>query len=365
MTDRHGLDSYRDFYCFRCSEYNFCPIQDCKVLKLRFYSFLGKIMLQTLKSFGIVSRAEFILPNLGSLILGLAWGVSPLLSFTDLIVLVVLSFTIINLSSVIGAQVNTISDYELDKKDERKTQLVQAMNSLGRSKLKVSLIAEFSLALALLFLFMFIQGKPLLFFMWIVGISLGCAYSAPPFKLKSRSWLAPISLILVLAVFPVMFAYFTFTSEINPFFLLSLTGLALTVYGVIIPTEIRDYFVDKAMNIETFTVRLGLVRASLLSMLLLVLGAAFIGVAFVLGFSEGSYHLLSFLPLVMLVTCSIVLAKFKKLYNLCKKYADSNGQSSVEQDIVRLSARNPQWIMLITQTYSFLSIVLLVSKLWQ
>lgn len=44
-----------------------------------------------------------------------------------------------------------------------------------------------------------------------------------------------------------LFAYYTFTTEFNLFFLTSLTGLALTVYGVIIPTEIRDHFGDKAM----------------------------------------------------------------------------------------------------------------------
>jgi len=321
-------------------------------------------MFQTLRSLGIVSRAEFILPNLGSLILGLAWGVSPPLFFTDLAVMVVLSFTIINLSSAIGAQVNTISDYELDKKDERKTQLVQAMDSLGRSKLRMSLIVEFLLALTLVSLFILIQGKPILLFMWIAGISLGCAYSALPFRLKSRSWLAPVSLVLVLAVFPVLFAYFTFTSAINPFFLLSLTGLALTVYGVIIPTEIRDYFGDKAMNIETMTVHLGLVKASFLGIMLVAIGAVFIGTAFLLEFANGPHAWLSVFLLAMPVTVFVVLEKFRKLFRLCKEYVPSMGLDSIAQEITRLSAHNPQWIMIITQTYSFLSIVLLVSKLW-
>jgi 4-hydroxybenzoate polyprenyltransferase len=321
-------------------------------------------MLETIKLLGTVSRAEFLLPNLGSLIMGLAWGATPPLSFADLLVLIVLSFTIINLSSAIGAQVNTISDYELDKRDERKKQLVQAVDSLGRSKLKISLVVEFLVTLALVSLFMLVQGKPILLYLWMVGISLGCAYSAPPFRLKSRSWLAPTSLILVLAVFPVMFAYLTFTSEINSLFLLSLTGLALTVYAVIIPTEIRDYFGDREMNIETMTVHLGLVKASSLGMVLLSVGSTFFGTAFLLEFAYGHHPLLSVFLFALPVAVLIVLGKFKRLYSLCREYQRSQGQSSIAQEITRLSAHNPQWIMLITQTYSFLSIILLVSKFW-
>ncbi len=319
-------------------------------------------MLETIRLIGIISRAEFLLPNLGSLIMGLAWGVTPALGFTSLVVLLALSFTIINLSSAIGAQINTLSDYELDSKDNRKKRLVQALDSFGRNRLKGLMVAELLFTLALVSLFMLIQGKPILLLMWVLGISLGWMYSAPPLRLKSRSWLAPAALILVLAVFPVLFAYYTFTSEMNPFFLLSLTGLALTVYAVIIPTEIRDYFGDRAMNIQTMTVHLGLVKASLLSIALLATGAMLTSTAFVLEFIHGQHPLLSVLLLAIPVAAIIVLGKFRKLYLLSKEYAHSKKQGSIEEEIVSLSAHNPQWIMLITQTYSLLSIILLASK---
>jgi 4-hydroxybenzoate polyprenyltransferase len=198
--------------------------------------------------------------------------------------------------------------------------------------------------------------------MWIVGISLGYAYSAPPMRLKSRSWVAPVTLILVLAVFPVLFAYYTFASEVNPFFLLSLVGLALTVYGVIIPTEIRDYFGDKAMDIETMTVRLGLVRASFLGIVLLTAGALLTGTAFFLQWAYGQHLWLSVFLLAIPVVVLFVLRKFKELYSLSKEHVSAKDQSAVAEDIVSLSAHNPQWIMLVTQTYSIISIILLVSK---
>jgi 4-hydroxybenzoate polyprenyltransferase len=319
-------------------------------------------MFQPLRLLATISRAEFLLPNLGSLIMGLAWGATSAIGFTELVVSVVLSFTIINLSSAIGAQINTLSDYELDLKDDRKKQLVQAMDSFGRDRLRITLGVEFLLTLVLVFLFMLVQEKPILLFMWIIGISLGCGYSAPPVRLKSRSWLAPISLVLVLAVFPVLFAYYSFTSEMRPFFLLSLSGLVLTVYAVIIPTETRDYFGDKAMGIETMTVHLGLVMASFLSMVLLSAGAILIGTAFLFEFIYGQHPLLSLFLLAIPVVVLLVLGNFKKLYALSKEYANSNNQNLIAEKIVSLSAHNPQWIMLVTQTYSIISIVLLVSK---
>jgi len=329
---------------------------------LNIWSKAGPVMFETIRLFATVSRAEFLLPNLGSLIMGLAWGANPPLSFTDAAILVVLSFTIINLSSAIGAQANTISDYELDTRDDRKKQLVQAFDRIGRSQLKLALVAEFLLALALVFLFMLIQGKSVLLFMWIAGITLGYFYSAPPLRIKSKSWLAPIALILVLAVFPVLFAYYTFASELNPLFLVSLAGLALTVYGVIVPTETRDYFGDKAMGIETMTVHLGLVKASFLGIVLLIAGGILTGAAFFFGFAYGPYPVLSVFLVAVAVAVFIVLRKFWKLYALSKEYESSKGQSSIAQEIVSLSAHNPQWIMLVTQAYSFMSILFLISK---
>ena len=318
--------------------------------------------IQVIKALGVISRAEFLLPNLGSLIMGLAWGATSSTSIGDLVVLIVLSFAVINLSSAIGAQANTLSDRELDSMDERKKRLVEATNSFGVKRLKIVLVIEFALNLMLVFLFMLIQQKPTLLLLWIVGICLGCAYSLSPIRLKSRGWLAPVSLILVLAVFPVLFAYYTFTTEMNAFFLLSLTGLALTVYGVIIPTEIRDYFGDKAMGIETMTVRLGLVQASLLGIVLLTAGAIFTGTAFLLEWTYRQHVWLSVFLLAIPVAVIFVLGKFKKLYDLSKEHTSSKRQTSVSEDIVNLSANNPQWIMLVTQTYTAMSIILLMSK---
>lgn len=319
-------------------------------------------MFEKVRMFGVITRAEFIMPNLGSLIMGLAWGASPPLGLLEFAVLVVLSFCIINLSSAIGAQANTLSDIELDSRDERKGYLVHALDSFGRVKLERILIAEVLLASVLVVLFSWVQSKPVLLLMWIIGISLGCAYSAKPLRLKSKSWLAPVSLIVVLAVLPVLFAYFAFTDFVNLRFILALAGLALTVYAVIIPTEVRDYFGDKAMNIETVTVHLGLAKASLLSMVLLSTGAALTVTAFLLELVGGLYPLLAAFLVAMVLAVLFVLTKIRKLLSLSRKFAASNGESSIAEEIVSFSAQNPRWIMMVTQSYSLLSVILLVSK---
>jgi len=323
---------------------------------------VDNIMLKTARSLGTISRAEFLLPNLGSLIMGLAWGATSSESIVDLVVLIILSFIIINLSSAIGAQANTLSDRELDAKDERKKQLVEATNSFRPDRLEKVLVIEFLFTLALVSIFTYIEQKPVLLFLWVIGIGLGCGYSLKPTRLKSRKWLAPISLILVLAILPVLFAYYTFTNELNPFFLISLTGLALTVYGVIIPTETRDYFGDKAMGIETLTVTLGLVKASILAIVLLATGATLTAIAFLLQFTASQHSVFRIALIAIPVAAFFVLKQFGKLYSLSKEYKESKNTDVNREKIVNLSAHNPQWIMIITQTYSIISIILLLSK---
>ena len=315
-----------------------------------------------LKLIGTISRAEFIMPNLGSLILGLAWGATPTMSLTTLAMLIVLSFTIINGSSAIGAQINTLSDYDLDLKDPRKKNLTDAVDAMGKKRIKILLALEFAITLALVIVFIYVNNNPWLLLMWIIGISLGWIYSAPPIRLKARSWLAPVCLILVLGIFPVLFAYFTFTSIIQPFFLLALIGLAMTIYGVIIPTEIRDYFGDKTMQIETMTVHLGLVKACVASIGLIGIGAIFFVAAYLLEWINGPRPFLGLLLLAIPVSVFYVLSKIKKLHALSKQYMDSHGNISLKEQIVNISAYNPQWIIIITQTYSILSVILLINK---
>lgn len=320
--------------------------------------------MQIARLLATVSRPEFLPANSASLIIGLSWSfVLPVDLVWDLLIPVALVFAVITLVAAVAAQVNTVADYELDLRDSRKRKLVQAMGLLGRGKLELFIAIELLLSLAFILLLYVIQGKPALLFMWIVAVFLAYSYSAPPLRLKSRSWLAVFTLLVVLSVLPITFVYHAFAFELDLFFPLFLSGQALTVYGVIVPAEIRDYFRDKAMGVETMTVRLGLVKASLFSIVLLGVGGILCGAGFLLRLAYGPHPVMAVSLLVMAVAYFYVLRKYGSLYFLSKRYLNSEDKSSIAPDIEKLSAHNPQWITLITQTIVFMSLVLLVSKL--
>jgi 4-hydroxybenzoate polyprenyltransferase len=319
---------------------------------------------KTIKLLHTVSRPEFLPANSASLIIGLSWGLTLPVDITwGLIIPLVLAFAVITLVAAFAAQINTLSDYELDLKDETKKGLVQAMTQIGPKKVRVAMVAELSLSLFLLLLLYLIQGKIALLLMWAAVVFLAYSYSAPPLRLKSRSWFAVITLVIVLSILPVTFVTYVFTTSLDYSFFLFLSGQALTVYGVIVPAEIRDYFGDKAMGIATMTVRLGLTKASLLGIALLSLGGTLAAVGLFLKLAYSALPILSAFLIAMAIAYLYILEKYWKLYAFSKRLAASENQKSAEQDIVRVAEKNPKWITLITQTIVFMCLVLLIAKL--
>lgn len=312
-----------------------------------------------------MSRPEFIPANSASLIIGVSWGISlPVDIVWGLAVPIALVYATITLVAAFAAQINTVSDYELDLKDSRKEKLVQAVRDLGVDRLRPFMVTELLLSLVCLIGLFMLTGKPALLPLWAIAAFFAYAYSAPPLRLKSHSWFAMITLILVLSVLPVTFVFHTFSTQLDYLFLLFLAGQALTVYGVIVPAEIRDYFTDKELGIETMTVRLGLVKASIAGVALLSVGGILCGAGFFLKLVNSHYPVLALSLLVMLAAYLIVLRKYWRLYVLSRRHISSEtDESSDAKDVVELAANNPQWITLITQTIVLMSIVLLLSKL--
>jgi 4-hydroxybenzoate polyprenyltransferase len=317
---------------------------------------------KTFKSLAVISRPEFLPANLASLIMGLAWAATPSFAFNwDKALLVALSFGIITVVSAYGAQLNTLSDYELDLRDKRKQHLTGAMDLLGRKIVKSAVVVEFLISLVLIALLLQVQWKPVLLVMWVAGFFLGYAYSSRPLRLKARSWLALVSLFLVLCFLPILFVYYTFALTFDPLFLSFLFGQAMTVYAIIIPTETRDYFGDKSMNVITFTVRLGLVKSSLLGIILLATGGILSSAAFFVKLISGPYPLLAAFVLVIAFADSIVLKEYRKLYNLSRQHA-ATSKSDLAEQIVELSANNPKWITIVSQATVLVSVILLASN---
>jgi 4-hydroxybenzoate polyprenyltransferase len=324
-------------------------------------------MLADLKRLFIVSRPEFLPANMGSLIIGLAWGYNVLNGFSfKLLAMTILSFLIITVVSAIGAQTNTLSDLELDSHDPRKKMLTQNLRELGREKVKTAIIFELILSAILVSLLIFLRGEPMQLTIYISAIFLTQAYSAPPLRLKARSLLAMISLCLVLSVLPAIFIYYTFAPELTPLFILFLMGQTLTVYSIIIPTETRDYFGDKAMKVKTMTVWLGLSRATLLAFGLLIVGAGLSIAAFLMTQVFTSNSLLMLAPLAMVVADLYIFRAYSKLYHLSKRQEVEEGdvKGGVGEEVVELSSQNPKWITVATQAIVFVNLIYLVGKIF-
>ena len=163
-----------------------------------------------------VSRPEFIPANLGSLFLGLSWAISSPISFSWRFgILAGLCFITITLVSAFGAQLNTLSDYELDRRDKRKKHLTRSMDRVGRSRVKAYIVTEFLLSLVPLYFLVQIEGKLTLALLWAAGTFLAYAYSTPPLRLKKRSWVQMITIILVLSVIPMLFVFYTFSPKLK------------------------------------------------------------------------------------------------------------------------------------------------------
>jgi 4-hydroxybenzoate polyprenyltransferase len=295
--------------------------------------------------------------------MGLAWGIESGVGgmILETILLAGLVLAVLTFVSAIGAQLNTLSDRELDSKEPRKEYLVRALDALGQSRLKRILILEFLISVPFLIALVIFEPKLVLVLLWIFGHFLAYAYSVAPIRLKSRSWLAMLSLLLVLSILPITFVYLTFASEVMPLFLLFLAGEALHVYAVIVPTETRDYWIDKTNGVKTMTVWLGLVKASVLAIVLLSLGGLLMGAAFALAILT-QLPVLAVSLFVLLVSDVIILRNYRTLYKLSRQYS-SMGEDSTAERIVELSARNPTWINLAQLSILVLAVALLASKL--
>lgn len=320
-----------------------------------------------LKLFIALSRPEFIPANMGSLIIGLAWGYNTTLGFDlRLLTIVLLSFLVITIVSLVGAQINSISDYDIDLKDPLKKPLTKQLEEFGVRKLRGVIIIELLISTLFTSLLFYLRQEPIQVAIYLLATFLTYAYSANPFRLKGKTILGMLSLCLALSLLPAAFIYYSFTSQISTLFTIFLLGQTLTVYSLIIPTETRDYFGDKAMGVRTMTVWLGLSKATILASVLLVVGAVSSIYAFLATPTFSSNILLRLAPLVMVGVDLFILKAYHQLFRLSRKYevTESDLKEVVGAEVVRFSSLNPRWITLTTQAIVFVNVVYFFARIW-
>jgi 4-hydroxybenzoate polyprenyltransferase len=306
-----------------------------------------------------ISRVEFVPANFASLIIALAWAYDRSMDPVGLVLPMILALAVISVVSIAGAHLNTFSDSELDKKDPTKGALVKALASFGRGRLKGLIILEILASVLATVLLLWIRPSPVLLVLYGIAIFFAYAYSMPPFRFKGRSVLAMLSLMLILSIIPITFTYLVISPVLDRLFLLFLAGQCMIIYGLIIPTEIRDHDWDKGMGISTMTVWLGLGRATLLGISLMTAGLILMGTTFIAQSLSMGLILLAACLVVPCLTIGYVVKQYLSIRSLLT--ADE-GRPAMK-GIVALASNNPRWITLVSQSIVLISLVLLAAKI--
>jgi 1,4-dihydroxy-2-naphthoate octaprenyltransferase len=310
----------------------------------------------------VITRVEFIPANSASVIIGYAWAIRQDQNFgIGTIGFFLFLFIVLSSVGTIGAHWNSYSDYELDQDDPLKKDLHRSLFELGKERLLKIIMFEVFLAGLIFILFWLGHQQGILIPIWLTAFSLAFAYSMPPFRFKAKGILAFISLCLVLSILPVLFVYLSTNPTLSVGFLIFLLGHTLIIYSLIIPTEIRDFFVDQSHQVRTMTVWMGLKRASSLALALLLSGTFLVIGSYATSDLFIRYPLLIIFLLIILTANGFVLSKFLGLRNLIFHSGIKN-QDSIKSAL-KLAADNPKWITISSMGSLFVALITIIGKL--
>ena len=317
--------------------------------------------MKRLNSIKNVTRVEFIPANSASVVIGFAWAASQPLDFTlQTVGFFLCLFVVLSAVGTLGAHWNSYSDFELDRHDPTKKELHRSLLALGKDSLMKIMRVEVILA-SIIFIFFYLnKNDGSLVILWLAAICLAYAYSMPPLRFKARGILAFVTLCLVLSILPVLFVYLSTNPHLSREFIFFLAGHTLVIYSLIIPTEIRDFVVDRDHQVTTMTVWLGLKNAIVFALVLLGVGTALILGSY---FFSDLFRLTPALRgfLLMPLLCNALV--FSKLFKLSKLiYTPGNQGKNFNVEAARLAGDNPQWITISSMGSLLIAIVTIVGK---
>ncbi len=325
-------------------------------------TYLGKI--SKYRAFVISCRLKFFPATITLFFMGLFWGLKKIPNL-ELVILMLMAFAALSLSNLLGLHINMISDYKLDKK--YKTYLPEAIDTIGKRTFKYIFLIECTIALVLVLYLTIMLEQILLTIMWLIGIFLALAYSMEPLRFKSNPILNPISLILVLCVFPMVWTYYIFAHTLTIPFLIFCCGISMGVLGLVIPTELEDYPEDKAAGVRNLTQALGMKRSSQfaiysvgISVTLAAIGA---GLAFI---NTGHAWLWVYATIIMYVVHIYVMRKLSNLKKICEQYERVTLSQKKELliKIKRITTNTPKWFGIVAWSGLFAGFLLYLSKIW-
>ena len=290
-------------------------------------------------AFLLVSRVEFMVMGIPVIAISALLAASrPYDLMGDNAVRLVLLTTVWYLAYWISSQVNCIADYELDK--TYKSRLPRSIDILnGPRTIWVIIAVESVVASATVVYLAITESRIGLVVLWVVGLFLIGAYSLEPLRFKRRGFLNLVTLSLILYFLPALYIYYAMAPQMKILPLLALLGFSTQMIGLLLVNQIEDYYEDKEMNVLTSTVRWGLKKVSLVSLLFTVV----MSVALLIVFSRLARTPYAFIGVAgMLVAYAATLHYHFKLFRAATSWEVTHTQAAAQR-VRQLAAQVPLW----------------------
>src|SRR5215204_4553283 len=290
-------------------------------------------------AFLVVSRVEFMVMGIPVIALSALLAASrPNDLMGDGAVRLGLLTAVWYLAYWISSQVNCIADYELDK--HYKSRLPRSIDILTGPRTVWAMIAvEIVLASAIVVYLAISESRLGLVVLWVVGLFLVGAYSLEPLRFKRRGFLNLVTLSLILYFLPSLYIYYAMAPDMKILPLLALLGFSTQMIGLLLVNQIEDYHEDKQMNVLTSTVRWGLKKAAVVSLLF----TAVMSVVLLVVFSMLARNPYAFMGVaVMLVAYAVTLRSPFKLFRAATSWEVTHDQAAAQR-VRQLAAQVPLW----------------------
>lgn len=303
------------------------------------HNVLTQNILSKIRAFLVVSRVEFMVMGLPVIAISALLAASrPSDLMGDGAVRLGLLTAVWYLAYWICSQVNCLADYELDKL--YKSRLPRSIDILnGPRTIWLMITVETVVASAIVAYLAISESRVGLVVLWVVGLFLVAAYSLEPLRFKRRGFLNLVTLSLILYFLPSLYIYYAMAPHLKILPLLALLGFSTQMIGLLLVNQIEDYHEDKEMNVLTSTVRWGLKKASLVSLLF----TAVMSVVLLIIFSILARTPYAFVGVaVMLIAYAATLRYHFKLLEAATSWEATQAQAAAQR-VRQLSAQVPLW----------------------
>jgi 4-hydroxybenzoate polyprenyltransferase len=299
----------------------------------------GQDVLTKIRAFLVVSRVEFMVMGIPVIAISALLAASrPDDLMGDNAVRLGLLAALWYLAYWICSQVNCIADYELDKR--YKSRLPRSIDILkGPRTIWCMIAVEIVAASAIVVYLAITESRIGLVVLWVVGLFLVGAYSLEPLRFKRRGFLNLVTLALILYFLPALYIYYAMAPQMKILPLLALLGFSAQMIGLLLVNQIEDYHEDKQMNVLTSSVRWGLKKASMVSLLF----TAVMSVVLLIVFSMLARNPYAFIGVaVILVAYAATLRYHFNLFRAATSWEATHAKAAAQR-VRQLAAQVPLW----------------------